>query len=268
MRPWIQSKFDAATAFFSRHPRKTIALGLAGAWYQAVIDLGKWLLGLLPARETVVQAWSVLRWPDWSVSWITGPIGTLLLLLIWRQTRQQRNALKDDWWLHIGPDVDEARKIRAFPEAVAAIKTATKERDAALQEVAALKRRLSDSAAEVAICKLERLGPKYAPDQFVMTNVTVRFIEFSDGPLADRIVDLFRIHARWPTTRIRDDGSDVRQTTPERVVFESGNLELVRDLHFIFNEGNLLKEPVVGREIRDRGDSDVIVTVFPRTPPA
>jgi len=122
---------------------------------------------------------------------------------------------------------------------------------------------LVEYMAEVACCKLERLSRKYLPEKSNAT-VTVRFIEYPDGPLADRIVDLFARYTQWARKRIRDDGSDIRQPLGmSRVMVESGTPELARDLMMIFNEGNLLKEPVSGREIHDRDDYDVIVTIFP-----
>jgi hypothetical protein len=141
------------------------------------------------------------------------------------------------------------------------------ERETLRGELGTTKATLAESRAEVGLCKLERLGRKYLKvREDWNATVTVRFIDYNaDGLLADRVADLFARYTKWTPKRIKDDGSEIRRPHGmSRVMFESGTPELVQELASIFNEGNLLKEPVSGREIHDRDDYDVVVTIFPR----
>lgn len=121
--------------------------------------------------------------------------------------------------------------------------------DQSAQELTTRRAKLDETLAEVALCKLERLGRRYAPEN-TNAKVTVRFIDYADARLADRVKELFAGYTRWTPEPKRDDGSVVRPPNDQcRVWFESGTPELVRDLAFIFNEGNLLREPVASKGI-------------------
>src|SRR5688572_7584303 len=84
MAPVVERWWDSAAALVRRHPKKIAAIGLAGAWYQPVGDVLRALVTLLPSPSAIAEVFRSGSWPDWSVSWVTGPVGTVLLLLLWR----------------------------------------------------------------------------------------------------------------------------------------------------------------------------------------
>jgi len=119
---------------------------------------------------------------------------------------------------------------------------------------------LAQANRELAKAQLRLLAGR-APQK----NVIVRYVDFSDNTLAEHIVSMFRANTGWTATPVRDSSSHLLQETQNRIVFSSGDPEIVKDLYHIFNRGNLLNEPVSPEEIVERQttDPDVIVTIFP-----
>jgi hypothetical protein len=91
----------------------------------------------------------------------------------------------------------------------------------------------------------------------------VRFIEYNDAVFADHLEYLVRSHLEWPLSKVRDDGSTLRQGGA-RIMFECGKPELAKQLAAIFNHGMLLSEMVGAGKLANRDDYSVLVSVFPK----
>jgi hypothetical protein len=143
-----------------------------------------------------------------------------------------------------------------------ALEETQNQREAIRGQLGAAQGTLRECQANLAMGRLGLLAWRYEREKWDV-KVTVRFIEYADSRVADRIAGLFRTHTRWLVNVVRDDGSHLRPTHEFRIVFESGVPELVRELATIFNDGNLMEEPIGAMEIIDSTKWNVVITIFP-----
>lgn len=95
MSAWCVRAWDAVAAHIARHPRKYATLGFLifflPGWIPVARDAARGLWSLVSPPNSLSSILTLISWPEWSFSWwslITTPIGALLMLLVWWETRR------------------------------------------------------------------------------------------------------------------------------------------------------------------------------------
>jgi len=256
-----------------------VAIGLAGSWYEAIFDSAGGLWSLVPSGATVTQLLYAVSWPDWSVSWVTGPLGTGLLLLIWWRTRHGIGPLatsgKSDQLPETRPSyANQSRETlrKALTETEqdherlrGLLGAAEEARRACKREFAEAKVKWFSARVEQNIERARREGK-----DLLDMHATVRFAVYTDLALAQAVVKILKELTGWA---VEIDGSNKPTLMPSakgfKVIFDVGPFRTFDQVASAFSEGELLGADVkVGVRITDHFDDQehLIVEVLPVTP--
>lgn len=282
---WFQRRWDAGLAALERHPRKAVAVGFIGGWYEVAWELAQAGWSIVPSLASISAIGAVVTWPDLSLlSWVTGPLGTGLAILVFVRTRDSssrrpfvigaepasgasRNvASKVDADAELNRMIGEIAEREALEAALEAerqsYKEAIGERDGALQALGTCKQ-------QFALARLRWLAER-SKERNWETKVTIRSAGYEDFQLVERIEALFKEHTSWPVTI---DTSNVPLLRPDerfKVVFVANITGPFEYLSEIFEDGRLLPQVGLGvRKVANGGvaPADVVIEVLPSAKP-
>jgi hypothetical protein len=262
MASWVERRWDAAVTLFARHPKKSAAIGLAGAWYPLIFDLSKGFASLLPTWPAVVQAWEAMNWPDWSVTWVTGPIGTGILLLLWWQTRQGRRPFASGgaWERQYSARLKEVHaqeEVDAINKAQEEATRAKTEKDEAIRALKEIKRQYA--LERVAAFSKMRFGA-------LKVAVTIRFAAYGGDYLLAKQVEKIFEECGWTVDLDGSNQPVLPQAGAFKVVFASGHTLSFNGVAQAFSEGDLLEVPVGQTQWNAVDSHRLVVQILPSAP--
>ncbi len=215
------------------------------------------------------------------MSWVTGPLGTGLLPLLWWQARQGKGPFATGGaWERNYAERDVAageRPSRPDPERDSLRKTLEEtqvDRERLRGLLGGAEQALATCKRAFALARIAWFGERFRmniehqralvplqplPD----VRVTVRFAVYDDFALAQQIKAILEEHARWEVTLDNRNAPVIKPEDRFKVIFESSESGTFNDVACAFEDGSLIPCSIGVRRADRPDQGHLIVEVLP-----